>query len=270
MSDRKPEREDSVAVLDSLRLDGKTAVVTGGNRGIGAGISRAFAEAGADLVVANRDADAGAAAADELAAETGAETLAVPVDVTDEATVEAMVEAAVDAFGGVDVLVNNAGITVNVPAEEMSLDDWRRVVEVNLTGAFLCSKHAGRQMIAGEGGSILNVSSISAFVANHPQPQVAYNASKAGVEGLKMQLASEWASEGVRVNNVNPGYVRTEMVDEVLESDPEMAAEWRREMLLDEMAAPADIGPLAVYLASDASWYVTGESISIDGGYSVR
>ncbi len=269
-TDGDPTNAAAETVLDRLRLDGKTAVVTGGNRGIGAGIARALAEAGADVVIANRDADAGAAAADELAAATGAETLAVPVDVTDEAAVEAMVETTVAEFGDVDVLVNNAGITVNVPAEEMSLDDWHRVVEVNLTGAFLCAKHAGRRMIAGDGGSIINVSSISAFVANHPQPQVGYNASKAGVEGLKSQLASEWASEDVRVNNINPGYVRTEMVDEVLETDPEMAAAWRREMLLEEMATPEDIGPLAVYLASDAAWYVTGESISIDGGYSVR
>lgn len=259
-----------MSVLDAFRLDGVTAVVTGGNRGIGKGIARALAEAGADVVVANRDHESGAAAVEEITADTGVEGLAVPVDVTDEVQVEALVETVTDEFGSVDVLVNNAGITYNVPAEEMELEHWRRVIDINLTGVFLCSKHVGRTMIQRSGGSIINVSSISAFIANHPQPQVGYNASKAGVEGLKTQLASEWAKYGVRVNNINPGYIRTDMVEDVLENDPEMAAEWQREMLLDEMATPETIGALAVYLASDASWYMTGESISIDGGYTVR
>lgn len=169
-----------------------------------------------------------------------------------------------------DVLVNNAGITINTPAEEMTLDEWRQVVEVNLTGAFLCSKHVGRRMIASDGGSIINVSSISALHANHPQPQLSYNASKAGMEGFKSQLASEWATHGVRVNNVNPGYVRTDMVDAVFEDDPGMVDQWFDRMLLDRMAEPNDIAPLVVFLASDVSWYMTGSSVVIDGGYTVR
>jgi len=259
-----------MSVLDRFRLDGKTAVVTGGNRGIGRAISTALAEAGANVVVANRDDAAGEHAADDIAATTGAETLAVPVDVTDEDDARALAEATVAAFGGVDVLVNNAGITINTPAEEMSAAEWRRVVDVNLTGVFNCAKFVGREMIDDGGGSIVNVSSISAFMANHPQPQLSYNASKAGVEGLKYQLASEWAEHGVRVNNVNPGYVRTEMVDEVIADEPEMTDQWFDEMLLDEMAAPADIAPLVVFLASEASWYMTGSSVVIDGGYLVR
>jgi NAD(P)-dependent dehydrogenase (short-subunit alcohol dehydrogenase family) len=259
-----------MTVLDRFRLDGKTAVVTGGNRGIGRAISTALAEAGANVVVANRDAEAGERAADAIAESTGAETLAVPVDVADEDEVRALAEATVDRFGGVDVLVNNAGITINTPAEEMSAEEWHRVVDVNLTGAFNCAKFLGREMIAGDGGSIVNVSSASAFMGNHPQPQVSYNASKAGLEGMKLQLASEWATHGVRVNNVNPGYVRTEMVDEVLRTDRDMAETWFDEMLLDEMARPEDIAPLVVFLASDASWYMTGSSVVIDGGYLVR
>jgi NAD(P)-dependent dehydrogenase (short-subunit alcohol dehydrogenase family) len=107
-------------------------------------------------------------------------------------------------------------------------------------------------------------------MANHPQPQASYNASKGGLEGLKLQLASEWADHGIRVNNINPGYVATEMIDQVLKEDPEMADEWFEEMLLDELADPKDIGSLAVYLASDASWYMTGSSVVIDGGYLVE
>lgn len=259
-----------MSVLDRFRLDGDVAIVTGGNRGIGKSLATALAEAGATVVVANRDEESGETAAADIESETGAATLAVPVDVTDEAQVAAMVETVEAEFGSVDVLVNNAGITINTPAEEMSLAEWRRVVDVNLTGAFLCAKHAGRSMIANDGGSIVNVSSVSAFVANHPQPQAGYNASKAGVEGLKNQLASEWAKHGVRVNNINPGYIATDMVEEVLENDPTMAEEWRRRMLQEEVAPPETLGPLAVFLASDAAAYVTGESVVVDGGYTVR
>lgn len=257
-------------MLDRFRLTGKTAIVTGGSRGIGRGIAEGLAAAGADVVVANRDEADARQAATAIADETGVETLAVPTDVTDEADVETLVAETIETLGTPDVLVNNAGITINTPAEEMSMAEWEQVIDVNLSGVFRCSKHVGRAMIDAGGGSIVTVSSISAFMANHPQPQASYNASKAGVEGLTRQLASEWAEYGVRVNNINPGYVRTEMVEEVLEEDPEMAEAWFDEMLLEEMATPEDIAPLAVYLASDASWYMTGSSLVIDGGYLVR
>lgn len=259
-----------MSILDQFRLDDKTAIVTGGNRGIGRAIAKGLASAGADVVIANRDADAGEAAAEVIAAETSVQAEAVPTDVTDEADVRALIEETVDVFDRLDVLVNNAGMTINTPAEEMSLEEWETVLDVNLTGVFQCSKYAAREMIDVGGGSIINISSISAFMANHPQPQASYNATKAGVEGLKYQLASEWAEYGIRVNNICPGYVRTEMVEKVLENDREMAETWFDEMLLDKMACPEDIAPLAVFLATDASWYMTGTSVVIDGGYLVR
>jgi NAD(P)-dependent dehydrogenase (short-subunit alcohol dehydrogenase family) len=259
-----------MTVIDRFRLDGKTAIITGGNRGIGRGISEAFAEAGANVVIANRDAAGGVAAAEEIAEQTGAATLAVQTDITEESEAKELVDATVERFGTVDVLVNNAGITNNTPAEQMMEEDWRSVMEINLDGMFYCSKYAGQVMIDGDGGSIINISSISAFIANYPQPQVSYNASKAGVEGFKNQLSSEWADFGIRVNNINPGYVWTDILEGVTEDDPEMVDEWYRGMLLDEMARPEDIAPLAVYLASEASWYMTGSSIIIDGGYTVR
>jgi NAD(P)-dependent dehydrogenase (short-subunit alcohol dehydrogenase family) len=259
-----------MAVLDRFRLDGQTAIVTGGNRGIGRGISTSLAEAGANVVIANRDEAAGQEAAEAIADDTGATVEAISVDITDVEEVQALVDATVEEFGDIDVLVNNAGVTLNTPAEEMTLEGWQRVIDINLTGPFNCAKYVGREMIDGDGGSIINVSSISAFMANHPQPQVSYNASKAGLEGFKNQLASEWAEHGIRVNNINPGYVRTEMIDQVLEEDPEMAEAWFDEMLLDEMARPEDIGPLAVFLASEASGYMTGSSVVIDGGYLVQ
>ena len=259
-----------MTVFDAFSLDGRTAIVTGGNRGIGRAIASALAEAGANIVVANRNEESGTTAADEIAERTGVETLAVGCDVADEAEVEAMVETAVERFGTIDILVNNAGIVVHEAMEEMTLDEWYAVIDTNLTGTFLCSRAVGREMIAGDGGVIVNVSSMSAFIANHPQRQVAYNTSKAGLEGFKNQLASEWAEHGIRVNNLAPGYVDTDNADQASDAIADAADVWRSEMLHDEIAAPEMLGPTAVYLASDASAYMTGETVVLDGGYTVR
>lgn len=255
-----------MSVLNRFRLDDKTAIVTGGDRGIGYAISRGLAEAGANVVIANRTAEAGREAASQIAAEFAAGALAVPTDVTEEEEVADLVAETSDEFGSVDVLVNNAGVAMHTPAEEKSVAEFRETLDINLTGAFLCSKHAGLEMIDGDGGSIVNVSSISAFIANHPQCQADYQASKSGMEGMKAQLASEWAEHGIRVNNINPGYVDTEILSE----DESQRRVWKDEMLQEEFADPEDIAPLAVYLASDASSYVTGTSVVIDGGYTVR
>ena len=279
-----------MTVLDRFRLDGQTAIVTGGNRGIGRAIAQALAEAGADVAIGNRDAESGQRAAAAIADATDATVRAYEADVTNEAEVEALVEATVDDLGGLDVLVNNAGITVHAPAQQMTVEQFQRVVDVNLTGTFRCAKHAGRAMLEdddggqedGEGqdgnrtaarggvGSIINLSSMSARVANYPQHQVAYNATKGAIDSFTRQLASEWADDGIRVNAVAPGYVRTDPVDEALREDPDLEALWKEEMLLSEMARPEDIAPLVVYLASEASWYVTGSSLLIDGGYTAR
>lgn len=255
-----------MSVFDRLRLDGQTSIVTGGNRGIGRAIADALAEAGSNVVIANRDAESGETAAEEIAADHDVETLAVRTDVTSEADVEAMAEATLDTFGGIDVLVNNAGIVHHAKVEDKPVAEFAETIDVNLTGAYRCSKYAGEVMKAGDGGVIINVSSMSAFVANYPQHQVDYQASKGGLEAFKNQLASEWAEYGIRVNNINPGYVFTDNIvhgEETIET-------WRSELLVEEFARPEDIAPLAVYLASEASWYVTGESIVIDGGYTVR
>lgn len=265
-----------MTVLDRFRLDGKTAIVTGGNRGIGRAISRALAEAGADVAIANRDGESGRFVAREIEAETDGTVRSYEVDVTDESAVEALVEATVADSGGLNVLVNNAGVTVHAPAEEMTETQFEHVVDVNLTGVFRCAKHAGRAMMENEtsgnarSGNIINLSSMSARVANYPQHQVAYNATKGAVDSFTKQLASEWAEYGIGVNAIAPGYVRTDPVDEALREDPEREQLWTDEMLLEEMARPEDIAPLVVYLASEASWYVTGTSLLIDGGYTVR
>ena len=255
-----------MSVLERFRLDGQAAIVTGGNRGIGQAIAQGLAETGADVVIANRTLESGQEAADEIAATTDSEAIAVRTDVSKESDVEALVEETVDAFGSVEVLVNNAGIAIHGGAEEKTLEEWQETIDINLTGTFLCSKLAGLEMIENGGGSIINVTSMSAYIANYPQEHVDYQASKGGMEAFTRQLASEWAEYGIRVNNIAPGYVATD----ILVDDEEMLNTWKREMLQDELAAPEDIAPLAVYLASDASSYVTGESVIIDGGYTVR
>ncbi|ELZ89761.1 SDR family NAD(P)-dependent oxidoreductase [Haloferax sulfurifontis] len=259
-----------MSVLDEFTLHGKTAIVTGSSKGIGRALAVALAEAGADICLVNRSEREGRLAAEEIAAETGVETLAVPADVTDEDDVEAMVEATLDAFGSIDILVNNAGIARTAPAHEMSLETWNEVLQTNLTGVFLCTKHAGKAMIDGGGGTIVNMASMSAFVANYPQEEVVYHASKGGVVSFTRQLASEWAKYDVRANAMAPGYIRTEMVDELLAENPDMESAWLSEMLMEEMAPPEDLGGTVVYLASDASSYMTGETVVIDGGYTVR
>lgn len=259
-----------VTVLDRFSLDRQTAIVTGGNRGIGREIAQALAEAGADVIVANRNSESGEEAATEIAESTGVKTLAVETDVADEESVQQMVAAVVEEFGPIDVLVNNAGIVVHESAETMTVDEWDAVIDVNLRGTFFCSKYVGESMMESDGGSIVNISSMSAFIANYPQRQVAYNASKGGVESFTRQLASEWAEHDIRINTIAPGYIRTDNTDQADTVESDIDAVWKSEMLMDEIAGPEDVAPAAVFLASDASRYMTGASITVDGGYTVR
>jgi NAD(P)-dependent dehydrogenase (short-subunit alcohol dehydrogenase family) len=259
-----------MSLLDKFRLDGQTAIVTGGNRGIGRAIADGLADVGANVVVANRDEETGRAAASEIADEHDVETLWVETDVAKEESVMDMVEATVEEFGDIDVLVNNAGVVSNYELQDMPLEEWERIFSINATGVFLCTKYVGQVMIDGDGGNIVNMSSISAILANYPQPQAHYNASKGAVDGFTNQLASDWWQYGIRVNNISPGYILTDMIAEVRENDPELAQIWKDDMVMDEFADPEVIAPLAVYLASDASEYMTGEQIVIDGGLTIR
>ncbi|PSP86295.1 short-chain dehydrogenase [Halobacteriales archaeon QS_1_68_17] len=242
-----------MSLIDQFGLDGQTAVVTGAGRGLGREMAAGLAEAGADVAIAEVEPDA------------------VPTDVTDESEVEAMVEHVTDRLGPVDVLVNNAGVVSNVPAEDLSLSEWQRVIDVNLTGVFLCAKHAGRQMLdRGADGSIVNVSSMSGFIANYPQPQVHYNASKAGVAMVTRSLASEWATEGIRVNAIAPGYMGTDMVEQALEANPEMEETWLADTPMKRLGRPEELRGVVVFLASGASSFVTGEVVFVDGGFTIR
>ena len=249
-----------MAVLDSFRLDGKVAVVTGGNRGLGQAFARALGEAGARVAIAARDAARSEAVAGDLGA------LAVTTDVTDAAGVDAMLETVTAELGPVDVLVNNSGVCFHRPALEVPEDEWRSVWDVNVDGVWLCSRAVGAQMVERGSGSIINIGSISAEIVNRPQWQPAYNASKAAVHQLTKSLAAEWAPHGVRVNALAPGYVKTEMspVDE-----PRFRPRWIEDAPMQRAAQPEEIAPSVVYLASEASSFMTGAVLVVDGGYTL-
>ncbi|MDH7571471.1 MAG: SDR family NAD(P)-dependent oxidoreductase, partial [Armatimonadota bacterium] len=197
-------------VLDRFSLAGQVGIVTGGGQGLGRVFCHAFAEAGASVVVAELNAETGAAVAAEIEA-LGRRALFVQTDVRQRQSVEAMVERAMAELGQVDFLMNNAGIAQWVPAEEMTEADWRNMMDVNLNGLFFCCQAAGRHMIQRRSGRIINIASMSGLIVNRPQPQAAYNASKAAVIHLTRSLAAEWAPYNVRVNAIAPGYMATAM-----------------------------------------------------------
>jgi 2-deoxy-D-gluconate 3-dehydrogenase len=251
-------------------LSGKVAIVTGGNGGIGLGMAKALAHAGARVVVAGRNAEKSASAVLELRAlrRDGAQALAVTVDVNDEASVEQMFADAVGRCGRVDILVNNAGINIRKPPEALSLTEWKQVLDTNLTSTFLCSRAAHAHFKAAGGGKVINIGSMLSIFGASFAP--AYGASKGGVVQLTKSLASAWAPVNIQVNAVLPGWIDTDLTrqarldvsglnDKVLARTP--AGRWGR---------ADDLGGVAVFLASAASDFVTGVAIPVDGGFSIQ
>lgn len=248
-------------------LAGRTAIVTGGYRGLGLAFATAIAEAGADVVIGARDGDACREVASTLAEQTGRTVTGVALDVTDRASVQACVDSALAATGRLDVVVNNAGTCHHRPALEVPDEEWDAVFDVNVKGLWLMSQIAARHFAKHGGGTIVNIGSISAMIVNRPQWQPAYNASKAAVHQLTRSLAAEWAPLHIRVNAVAPGYVKTEMapVDQ-----PHFKARWIDDAPMQRYAVPEEIAPLVVFLASADSSFMTGSVVTIDGGYTLH
>ena len=248
-------------MTDRFNLTGRHALVTGAARGIGLEIARTLKEAGATVTITDFLENAGQAAAAELGGAF------MQVDVRDPGGVEAMIAEA-ERLAPLDILVSNAGIAHSVAAEEATDHDWLNVINVNLNGVYWCCRAAGQRMLARGQGSIVNIASMSGLIANKPQPQAAYNASKAGVIMLTQSLAGEWADRGVRVNAVSPGYIGTDMT----KRGPENEKWWQQWMEMTPMGRvgePADVAHAVLYLSSDAARFATGTNLVVDGGYTV-
>lgn len=252
-----------MGIMEKLRLDGKKIFVTGGARGIGMNYAKAVAEAGADVALVDRDIKTAKETAERLAKETGRRFIAIECDVTNQESVDNMMNVFLSEFGKLDAAFCNAGICINVPAEEMTYEQWLKVVDVNLNGIFLTDQAAGKQMLKQGYGSIINTASMSGHIVNVPQPQCSYNASKAGVILLTKSLAIEWATRGVRVNSISPGYIGTDLTL----SSP-LIGKWNELSPLHRMGKPEELQAIAVYLAGDASPFTTGSDFVIDGAFT--
>jgi NAD(P)-dependent dehydrogenase (short-subunit alcohol dehydrogenase family) len=252
-------------ILDKFSLRGKVAIVTGGNRGVGRAIALGFAEAGAAVAVVARDEKKSEETLAELR-DRGGKAIAVTANVAQRSDLEAMLVTVTDELGPVDVLVNNAGIGFHADALTLDDSDWRRVFETNLDAVWMASQIVGRQMVARKAGSIINSGSISGLIVNRPQWHSPYGISKAAIHHLTKSLAAEWASKGVRVNAIAPGYVKTEIANTEYE---DYRHYWRDEVPMQRYASPDEIAPIALLLASDAGSFITGSVFVVDGGYTL-
>ncbi|MBV8964161.1 MAG: SDR family oxidoreductase [Hyphomicrobiales bacterium] len=253
--------------LEKFKLPGRTALVTGGGRGIGLACVEGLAEAGAKVIIADRDeklAEEGRA----VMKKKGYDPEIVIMDVTDPARVTKVADETVKRRGKIDILVNNAGIARSeTPAETVTDEHWLNVLDVNLNGTFWCCRAFGKHMLEAKSGAIVNVGSMSGFIVNKPQEQCYYNASKAAVHHLTKSLAAEWGSRGVRVNAVAPTYIATPL-NAFVKSNPRMYEAWIGGTPMGRLGEVEEIASVVLFLASDAASLMTGSIVLVDGGYT--
>lgn len=249
--------------MKNFDLTGKKAFITGGAKGIGKSAALAFAEAGADVAIVDTDTESAEATVKEVKA-LGVNSIYVKTDITNPTQVDAMIESVLKEFKTIDIAFNNAGICINEKAEDMSYENWKKVLDVNLTGIFLTARAAGRVMIKNRKGCIINTASMSGHIVNVPQPQCAYNASKAGVILLTKSLAVEWAPYNVRVNSISPGYIGTKMTLSATQWIPT----WESLTPVKRMGRPEELTAALIYLAGDGASFTTGCDIVIDGAFT--
>ena len=251
--------------IELFNLTGRKALVTGAGRGIGRVLAISLAQIGCDIAILEKNVKDGRNVAEEIK-KLGRKAVAIKVDVTKKADVEKAFTAAAKQLGGLDIVINNAGVCIHEAAEDTPEEHYDFVVDTDMKGVFLCCQAAAALMKPQKKGSIINIASMSGSIANYPQKQAHYNAAKAGVILLTKCLAVEWVDYGIRVNSISPGYTRTEMTVKL--SAPEMIAQWESMIPMRRMAEPQELAGAVIYLASDASSYTTGSDIIVDGGYT--
>jgi len=254
--------------LEKFELKNHCSIVTGAAQGLGKYMALALAEAGSNIVISDINIELAKKTVREIEGK-GVKALAVSMDVRNQKEISTMIDIVLDNFGRIDVLINNAGICKHINAEVMGYKDWFDIIDVNLNGVFLVSQAVGNVMIKHKKGSIINISSMSGIIVNTPQSQAAYNTSKAGVIMLTKSLASEWAKYNVRVNTIAPGYMSIGMTKEFFMKKTGMTKRWISLTPMGRAGEAEELGGMAIYLASDASSYVTGGVFTIDGGYTI-
>lgn len=252
-----------MSILDLFKLDGKTALVTGGARGLGAHIAEAYAEAGANVVVCSRDE----AACKDMSTKLktfGVDSLGLGCDVTDPENIERVVKQTHDHFGSIDILVNNSGASWAAPVEEMPLEAWEKVIDVNVTGTFLMSQAVGKMMINQQSGKIINIASIAGFGGTPPFMQtIGYNTSKGAIITFTKDLAVKWGQHNINVNAIAPGFFPTKMSSVLIEHGKDYIMS---STPLKRLGQDTDLKGVAVFLASQAADYVSGDVLTVDGG----